>query len=105
MARARSVRASSPARTRIQFVQQYTPVLTGPSGERYVAQAYMDRQPDGGLITVIGDVTGHGLHAAVMMSQLRTALRAYAVEGKSPGQLLTRVEMTVGNRDDDRLDR
>ncbi|GAA2293153.1 SpoIIE family protein phosphatase [Streptomyces hawaiiensis] len=48
-------------------------------------------QRDGGLITVIGDVTGHGLHAAVMMSQLRTALRAYAVDGDSPGRLLTRL--------------
>ncbi|EPJ42095.1 hypothetical protein STAFG_0857 [Streptomyces afghaniensis 772] len=46
---------------------------------------------DGGLITVVGDVTGHGLHAAVMMSQLRTALRAYAVDGDSPGRLLTRL--------------
>ncbi|MEU6812814.1 SpoIIE family protein phosphatase [Streptomyces sp. NPDC046831] len=49
------------------------------------------RQPDGSLIAVIGDVTGHGLRAAVMMSQLRTALRAYAVDGGSPGQLLTRL--------------
>ncbi|MEV5440835.1 SpoIIE family protein phosphatase [Streptomyces sp. NPDC052682] len=49
------------------------------------------RQPDGGLITVVGDVTGHGLHAAVMMSQLRTALRAYAVDGGSPGRLLTKL--------------
>ncbi|MET9872984.1 PP2C family protein-serine/threonine phosphatase, partial [Streptomyces sp. NPDC006386] len=50
--------------------------------------------PDGrspSLITVVGDVTGHGLHAAVMMSQLRTALRAYAVDGDSPGRLLTRL--------------
>ncbi|MET8168674.1 GAF domain-containing SpoIIE family protein phosphatase [Streptomyces sp. NPDC005329] len=51
------------------------------------------RQPDGSLITVIGDVTGHGLHAAVMMSQLRTALRAYAVDGGSPGELLTRLHL------------
>ncbi|MZD56514.1 SpoIIE family protein phosphatase, partial [Streptomyces sp. SID5606] len=49
------------------------------------------RQPDGGVITVVGDVTGHGLRAAVMMSQLRTALRAYAVDGGSPGRLLTRL--------------
>ncbi|CAM5444028.1 Phosphatase OS=Streptomyces fumanus OX=67302 GN=GCM10018772_54530 PE=4 SV=1 [Streptomyces fumanus] len=48
-------------------------------------------RPDGSLITVIGDVTGHGLHAAVMMSQLRTALRAYAVDDGSPGLLLTRL--------------
>ncbi|MCF1592715.1 PP2C family protein-serine/threonine phosphatase [Streptomyces muensis] len=50
-------------------------------------------QPDGSLITVVGDVTGHGLHAAVMMSQLRTALRAYAVDGSSPGELLTRLHL------------
>jgi GAF domain-containing protein len=49
------------------------------------------QQPDGGVIAVVGDVTGHGLHAAVMMSQLRTALRAYAVDGGSPGKLLTRL--------------
>ncbi|MEU5364090.1 SpoIIE family protein phosphatase [Streptomyces sp. NPDC005925] len=49
------------------------------------------RQRDGSLITIVGDVTGHGLHAAVMMSQLRTALRAYAVDGGSPGRLLTRL--------------
>ncbi|CAL9339050.1 PP2C family protein-serine/threonine phosphatase [Streptomyces sp. enrichment culture] len=49
------------------------------------------RQPDGSLIAVVGDVTGHGLHAAVMMSQLRTALRAYAVDGASPGALLTQL--------------
>ncbi|MET9503731.1 SpoIIE family protein phosphatase [Streptomyces sp. NPDC006622] len=48
-------------------------------------------QPDGSLLAVIGDVTGHGLRAAIMMGQLRTALRAYAVEGDSPAQLLTRL--------------
>lgn len=48
-------------------------------------------QPDGSLLAVIGDVTGHGLRAAVIMGQLRTALRAYAVEGDSPGRILTRL--------------
>ncbi|MEU6284299.1 SpoIIE family protein phosphatase [Streptomyces sp. NPDC047028] len=48
-------------------------------------------QPDGSLLAVIGDVTGHGLRAAVIMGQLRTALRAYAVENDSPAQILTRL--------------
>ncbi|MGW7820003.1 PP2C family protein-serine/threonine phosphatase [Streptomyces puniciscabiei] len=48
-------------------------------------------QPDGSLLAVIGDVTGHGLHAAVVMGQLRTALRAYAVDNSTPGQILTRL--------------
>ncbi|MGW6927552.1 PP2C family protein-serine/threonine phosphatase [Streptomyces sp. NPDC054950] len=48
-------------------------------------------QPDGSLLAVIGDVTGHGLRAAILMGQLRTALRAYAVDDDSPAQLLTRL--------------
>ncbi|MFI9151005.1 PP2C family protein-serine/threonine phosphatase [Streptomyces sp. NPDC053367] len=48
-------------------------------------------QPDGSVLAVIGDVTGHGLSAAVMMGQLRTALRAYAVEDDSPARILTRL--------------
>lgn len=48
-------------------------------------------QPDGSVLAVIGDVTGHGLRAAVIMGQLRTALRAYAVEGDSPARVLTRL--------------
>ncbi|MGW0602576.1 SpoIIE family protein phosphatase [Streptomyces sp. NPDC002644] len=48
-------------------------------------------QPDGSVLAVIGDVTGHGLHAAVLMGQLRTALRAYAVENASPAAILTRL--------------
>lgn len=44
---------------------------------------------DGGeYIGVVGDVTGHGIHAAVTMGQLRTALRAYAVHERSPAALL-----------------
>ncbi|AEW97609.1 MULTISPECIES: PP2C family protein-serine/threonine phosphatase [Streptomycetaceae] len=49
------------------------------------------RQPDGSLLVVIGDVTGHGLHAAVVMGQLRTALRAYAIDDTSPGEILTQL--------------
>lgn len=43
---------------------------------------------DGEYIGVVGDVTGHGIHAAVTMGQLRTALRAYAVHERSPAALL-----------------
>ena len=40
--------------------------------------------PDGRVGVVIGDVVGRGIEAAATMSQLRTALRAYAVEGLEP---------------------
>jgi GAF domain-containing protein len=59
------------------------------------------RQPDGSLLAVIGDVTGHGLPAAIMMGQLRTALRAYAVEGDSPAELLTRLHHLLRHQQPD----
>ncbi|MEU6574121.1 GAF domain-containing SpoIIE family protein phosphatase [Streptomyces sp. NPDC046805] len=58
-------------------------------------------QPDGSLLTVIGDVTGHGLRAAVIMGQLRTALRAYAVEDDSPARILTRLHRMLRHQQPD----
>jgi anti-sigma regulatory factor (Ser/Thr protein kinase) len=42
----------------------------------------------GQAVVAIGDVVGHGVPAAAVMAQLRTALRAYAVEGHAPGEVL-----------------
>jgi len=41
---------------------------------------------------VIGDVAGHGLHAAVVMGQLRTAVRALATLDLNPGRLLAQLD-------------
>jgi serine phosphatase RsbU (regulator of sigma subunit)/anti-sigma regulatory factor (Ser/Thr protein kinase) len=43
---------------------------------------------NGKVVVAIGDVVGHGIPAAAVMAQLRTALRAYAVEGHGPGEVL-----------------
>ncbi|MDI9835481.1 SpoIIE family protein phosphatase [Streptomyces sp. KAU_LT] len=85
----RALLTDLPSTPGLTLAARYLPATRGLNigGDWYDAF----RQPDGSLITVVGDVTGHGLHAAVMMSQLRTALRAYAVDGSSPGQLLTRL--------------
>jgi anti-sigma regulatory factor (Ser/Thr protein kinase)/putative methionine-R-sulfoxide reductase with GAF domain len=40
----------------------------------------------------IGDVAGHGVRAAALMGQLRTGLRAYALEGQPPGETLKRLD-------------
>ncbi|MFF6782938.1 SpoIIE family protein phosphatase [Streptomyces sp. NPDC012510] len=40
--------------------------------------------PDNHVALVIGDVQGHNAGAATLMGQMRTALRAYAVEGHPP---------------------
>jgi anti-sigma regulatory factor (Ser/Thr protein kinase)/putative methionine-R-sulfoxide reductase with GAF domain len=39
----------------------------------------------------IGDVAGHGLAAATYMGRLRSAVRAYALDVESPGEVLTRL--------------
>ncbi|MEU3663928.1 SpoIIE family protein phosphatase [Streptomyces sp. NPDC032940] len=85
----RALLTDLPAPPGLRLAARYLPATHGLNigGDWYDAF----RQPDGGVIVVVGDVTGHGLRAAVMMSQLRTALRAYAVDGGSPGRLLTRL--------------
>ncbi|WP_051901072.1 PP2C family protein-serine/threonine phosphatase [Streptomyces aureus] len=85
----RALLTDLPATPGLNLAARYLPATHGLNigGDWYDAF----RQPDGGLVAVMGDVTGHGLHAAVMMSQLRTALRAYAVDGGTPGRLLTRL--------------
>jgi phosphoserine phosphatase RsbU/P len=44
---------------------------------------------------VIGDVAGSGLHAAVVMGRIRSALRAYALETNDPADVLTRLDRKV----------
>ncbi|WP_030395642.1 fused response regulator/phosphatase [Kitasatospora purpeofusca] len=45
-----------------------------------------------GLLLAIGDVAGHSLEAAMVMGELRHALRAYAIEGHDPRTLLQRLD-------------
>ncbi|RSN04886.1 serine/threonine protein phosphatase [Nonomuraea sp. WAC 01424] len=52
--------------------------------------------PDGVPVMVIGDVSGHDLSAAVLMSQLRNMLRALAMDRcEPPGEILTRLNVAM----------
>jgi GAF domain-containing protein/anti-sigma regulatory factor (Ser/Thr protein kinase) len=51
--------------------------------------------PRGLLGIAIGDVVGHGIQAAALMGQMRTALRAYAQEGHGAGRTLELVDRYV----------
>ncbi|MET9256285.1 SpoIIE family protein phosphatase [Streptomyces sp. NPDC003717] len=46
--------------------------------------------PDHHVALVIGDVQGHSAAAATLMGQMRTALRAYAIEGHPPDVVVSR---------------
>lgn len=47
--------------------------------------------PGGRIAVVVGDVVGHGVAAAAVMAQLRTALRAYAADGFGPAEVVDRM--------------
>lgn len=68
---------------------EYLPAMAdvGVGGDWYDAV----RVDVGRVLLVIGDVGGRGLEAATVMSQLRSAVRAYAVEAASPAEILSRV--------------
>ena len=64
---------------------------TGVGGDWYDVFAL----PSNWLGVVIGDVSGHGLGAAVVMGRLRSALRAHALECDDPADALSRLDHKV----------
>ena len=77
-----------PASGGVQTAARYVP------GEGKVGGDWYDvfTLPSGQLGVVIGDVTGSGLPAAVIMGRLRSALRAYALETADPAEVLARLD-------------
>src|SRR5215212_654792 len=55
---------------------------------------------DGRIGLIIGDVVGTGVRSASLMGMLRTALRAYAVEGHPPAVVLERVHRLLEDQGD-----
>jgi phosphoserine phosphatase RsbU/P len=51
--------------------------------------------PSGALCMAVGDVAGSGLHAAVVMGRMRSALRAYALENRDPAEVLARLDRKI----------
>jgi putative methionine-R-sulfoxide reductase with GAF domain len=70
-------------------------------GNRMVGGDWYDlfTLPDGELWVVMADVAGHGLRAAVIVGRVRSALRAYAMEGVPPDTVLERVDRKVQHFD------
>jgi phosphoserine phosphatase RsbU/P len=80
--------SSLPAAEGMAMAARYVP------GEGAVGGDWYDvfRLPSGELGVVIGDVTGSGLAAAVIMGRMRSALRAYALETSDPAEVLARLD-------------
>jgi serine phosphatase RsbU (regulator of sigma subunit) len=50
---------------------------------------------DGRLLVAIGDVAGHSIEAAIVMVEIRHALRAFATEDYSPRTLLEKLDVVL----------
>jgi serine phosphatase RsbU (regulator of sigma subunit) len=59
--------------------------------------------PSGRLGVVIGDVSGSGLAAAVIMGRMRSTLRAYALETLDPGEVLARLDRKMAHFEPDAM--
>ena len=77
-----------PAIPGIEVAARYLPARAEVGGDWYDVLEL----PDGNVGLAIGDVAGHGVRAAALMGQLRTGLRAYALEGHGPAATLARLD-------------
>ncbi|MFI0352105.1 SpoIIE family protein phosphatase [Actinomadura sp. 9N407] len=61
-----------------------------PASEDRLGGDWYDQVPvhDGRVAVAVGDVSGHGIGAAAVMSQIRGVLSAYLAEGHPPGRAL-----------------
>ena len=50
---------------------------------------------DGHVVLAMGDVVGRGVRAAALMGKLRTALEAYAFDGRSPEEVVQRLHFLM----------
>lgn len=76
-----------------------------PAGDHEVGGDWFDAiaLSDGRTALVIGDVMGHGIHAAAVMGQLRTAVRTLARRNTTPDQVLRSLDATVADLGDNEM--
>lgn len=97
----RNLLPSIPSIERLELAACYLP---GSADQQVGGDWYDGFELDGGRVGLaIGDVLGHDIQAAALMSQVQTALRAYAVIGESPGAVLDRLEALLATLETERL--
>lgn len=80
-----------PETVGVKIAARYLPARDEVGGDWYD----VIELPRGLIGLAIGDVVGHGVRAAALMGQLRTALHAYAQESHGPSQTLELVDRFV----------
>ncbi|HWF33745.1 MAG TPA: response regulator, partial [Solirubrobacteraceae bacterium] len=82
-----------PSHPNLELAARYRPsgVAAQVGGDWYDALVLAHKR----IGVMIGDIVGHGVRAATTMGELRGALRAFAIEGHSPGQALRQLDRVV----------
>ncbi|MGW2635826.1 SpoIIE family protein phosphatase [Streptomyces sp. NPDC001348] len=88
---------SLPEQGALEIAYRYLPAQAGVGGD------WFDVLPLSGarVALVVGDVVGHGLHAAATMGRLRTAVHNFSALDLPPDELLALLDELVGRIDQD----
>ena len=90
---------SLPEQNALDIAYRYLPAQAGVGGD------WFDVLPLSGarVALVVGDVVGHGLHAAATMGRLRTAVHNFSALDLPPDELLVLLDELVGRIDQDEV--
>ncbi|MET7315942.1 SpoIIE family protein phosphatase [Streptomyces thermoviolaceus] len=84
-----------PEQNAVDAAHRYLPAHSGVSGDWFDVIPL----PGGRVALVVGDVVGHGLHAAATMGRLRTAVHNFSTLDMPPDELLSHLDDLVGRID------
>ncbi|MFC3574749.1 SpoIIE family protein phosphatase [Streptomyces yaanensis] len=86
-----------PEQSALDVGFRYLPAQSGVSGDWFDVIPL----PGSRVALVVGDVVGHGLHAAATMGRLRTAVHNFSTLDLPPDELLSHLDDLVGRIDQD----
>ncbi|WP_405719466.1 SpoIIE family protein phosphatase [Streptomyces sp. NBC_00046] len=84
-----------PEQSAVDVAHRYLPAISGVSGDWFDVIPL----PGSRVALVVGDVVGHGLHAAATMGRLRTAVHNFSTLDLSPDEILRHIDDLVGRID------
>ncbi|GAB2895087.1 SpoIIE family protein phosphatase/ATP-binding protein [Streptomyces deserti] len=86
---------SLPDQSAVEVAHRYLPARAGVGGDWFDVIPL----PGARVALVVGDVVGHGLHAAATMGRLRTAVRTFSSLDLSPDELIRHLDELVARVD------
>ncbi|MCK7622233.1 SpoIIE family protein phosphatase [Streptomyces sp. RS10V-4] len=89
-----------PEQSGLEVAHRYLPAQSGVSGDWFDVIPL----PGSRVALVVGDVVGHGLHAAATMGRLRTAVHNFSTLDLPPDELLSHLDDLVDRIDQEESD-